>query len=225
MNAIKTIQFYVIRENDILHLTLKYKDRPWKIYVEYVTGDPVEVGVFQDKSLDQVRIRIFDQDVVLCDENNNEYDYTKSLTGNNIKDKQTIYAQKTKANVDVPIQANEANADQGRSRPATPPVASRPETLPSDHQNGTFRRRADIPHRIDNSEIVSKDENESLSVDGNENEDDAARNQKSNRSRRTVKVIHKIRSTNSCLDYKANKLKYKNSSVCFKAYALNWDLR
>jgi hypothetical protein len=135
----QTILHYKIKDRNILYLKLKDMNYPWKIYVEYVTGDPVEVGVFPDKSLDQVRIRIFDQDVVLMDEGDNEYDYTKSLTENNIKDKQTIHAQKTKARVDVPIRVNEANAPHGRSRPATPPVPSRPKTPPPDSENGIFR--------------------------------------------------------------------------------------
>jgi peptidoglycan hydrolase CwlO-like protein len=161
MNDIQTIKFYVIRENDILHLTLKDKDRPWKIYVEYATGDPVEVGVFPDEPLDQVRIRIFDQDVVLCDENNNEYDYTKSLTENNIKDKQTIHAQKAKARVDVPIRVNEANARHGRSRPATPPVPSRPKTPPPDPEKDRRGKIGDIEIERENE---SDDENVQLEV-------------------------------------------------------------
>jgi hypothetical protein len=134
----QTILHYKIKDRDILYLKLKDMNYPWNVYVEYATGDPVKVGVFPDKSLDQVRIRIFDQDVVLVDHNNNEYDYTKSLTENNIKDKQTIYEQKSKARVDVPIRVNEANTRHGRSRPVTPPVPSRPKTPPSDHGNGTF---------------------------------------------------------------------------------------
>jgi hypothetical protein len=161
----QTILHYKIKDRDILYLKLKNMSYPEKIYVEYETGDPVEVGVFPDKSLDQVRIRIFDQDVVLVDQNDKEYDYTKSLTANN-KDKQTIYAQKSTANVDVQIRVNEPNADQGRSSPNPPSGRSRPKTPP---HTKTFRRRshtrrAEHDSEIESDHALSGDENEKLRV-------------------------------------------------------------
>jgi hypothetical protein len=98
------ISHYKLKENAILHLSLTYIRRPWKIYVEYATGDPVPVTVFPDKALDMVRIMIFDQDVTLVDNDDQEYDYAKTLTEQNIKNGETIYAQKSNASVDIPVQ-------------------------------------------------------------------------------------------------------------------------
>jgi hypothetical protein len=56
MDDTQTISDYKLQEDVILHLSLTYVRRPWKIYVEYGTGDPVPVTVFPDKALDMVRI-------------------------------------------------------------------------------------------------------------------------------------------------------------------------
>jgi hypothetical protein len=150
-----------IKQNDILKLKLREKTYPWKIYVQYNTGDPVPVGVSQDETLNEVRARIFDQDVVLCDNAGKEYAYNASVDGNNINNGDFLYAQAEKAKKDIPNQENvvqrrEANARHGRSRPATPPAPSRLKTPPSD---GTFRRKG---NRNPKSDDESDNENAPL---------------------------------------------------------------
>jgi hypothetical protein len=118
-----------IQQNDIIKLKLREKKYPLTIYIQYKAGDLVPIGVSPDETLNEVRERIFDQDVALYDNDGNEITYDASINGNDIKNSDILYSQDEKAKVDIPNQENavqrrEVYADHEQiKRPLTPTEA------------------------------------------------------------------------------------------------------
>jgi len=100
-----TLEKCGIKHHDTLLLKLKKMNRTMTIYVKYRQGAAVPVDAHAHTSLNEVRARIFDQDVKLRPtqaEDALEYDYTSSLKVLNINNKDTIYADSDTAKVDIP---------------------------------------------------------------------------------------------------------------------------
>ena len=90
-----TLEKCGIQHHDTLLLKLNEMNRTMTIYVQYKQGAAVPVGAHAHTTLNEVRARIFDQDVKLMQtqaEDAMEYNYTLSLKVNNIKHGATIFA-------------------------------------------------------------------------------------------------------------------------------------
>jgi hypothetical protein len=145
INDTDTLQQCGIKNNDILHLKLKDHDRPITIYIQYRSGERVSVGVMNHDTLDEVRARIFDQDVVLHDKDSAVLNYKLTVAENNLKNDDVLYAQDEKVKVDIP-------------------KPMRLKTPPSAQKERSDRQRKSGEHEIERESESSEDETDKLRV-------------------------------------------------------------
>jgi hypothetical protein len=86
----QNLKHYNLNANDVLFLKLKDKQREWIIYVKYKKGEVVAVPVSPSDSLDEVRIRIFGQDLLFKKSNGSYYALPLALTDLDIKNGDVI---------------------------------------------------------------------------------------------------------------------------------------